>query len=241
MAKADDPPPLDITLPKLGDVNPPHKNWEDIELPIEVVLLTVKDYEFLSCYSYLENVFRSYRKSIGRVYFGEITAEDQGKVKISLVRCSEGATGVGAALNVIRNAVSYLKPKAVICVGFCGGLNPAKAKLGDVVISAKISTYAHKEVTSDGEEHRGVRANVSRHMGDLIRYAAVGWKAPLKSPGTREVKVHCNGEILSGPELVNCDVRREKLREKYETAIAIDMEGEGMVIAQQEFDAAVVN
>ena len=211
------PPQLSITVPKLRDIDPQNEQWECVKVPTDVLLLTVKDTEFLSCYAYLDNITRSYHKGLGRVYFGEMGREERERVRVSLMRCQEGASDVGGAQNAVRNAVSLLRPKAVIGVGFCDGLNRAKAKLGDVVISVKLSTYSH-----------GVTANVSRNMADLIRYAADGWKAPLENPEALEVDVHRDKAMLSGPELVDCDVRRQDLLRKYPDAIAIEMEGEGI-------------
>jgi len=42
----------------------------------------------------------------------------------------------------LSDVVTVSRPKAVISVGTCSGLNPEKTKLGDVVISAKLTTYA---------------------------------------------------------------------------------------------------
>ena len=49
----------------------------------------------------------------------------------------------------------------------------------------------------------------------------------MKNAEEHEVKVHCNGEILSGPELVDFKGRQEELLEQHPNAIAIEMEGEG--------------
>ena len=172
------PPELNFSIPKLKDINPPHKdwNWQCAELPTDVLLLTVKDLELLNCYFYLENVFKSYCPDLGWVYFGEI-GEDKSKekTKVSLMRCAMGALPAGGSLTVAYNAIRFLKPKAVICVGFCGGLNKEKAKLGDVVISATLSIYSNKKVMEDGREiNRGVKTNVSTNMGKLILNAANG-------------------------------------------------------------------
>lgn len=101
------------------------------------------------------------------------------------------------------------------------------------MISAKIITYAHKKVMNDREQPRGYEAPVSSDIADLIKHAASGWKPPiLKKPEVDwEPVVHCDGVILSGPELVNCEWRREELLERYPKAIAIEMEGEGIFAA----------
>ena len=96
------------------------------------------------------------------------------------------------------------------------------------MISAKLTTYAHKKVMNDREQHRGIITPVSRDFADLIRHAADGWKAPLANPEENsKIEVHRDAEILSGPELVNSEWRREELLERYREAIAIEMEGEG--------------
>ena len=224
----DVPPPLNIVIPKLEDIKAPFINWESVQLPRDVLFLTVKDHEFLSCYFYLKNVSHSYEARVGFVYFGEI-GEGKDKVKVGLMRCGKGATPVDGSINVVRNAVLCLKPKAVFCVGYCGGLNPEKAKLGDVVISAKLSTYSRKKVTKDRVQPQGIKADVSKKIGDLIRHAADGWKAPLKDQEARKVKVHRDGVVLSGPEVVDFMERQKELLKDNPEAIAIEMEGEGII------------
>ena len=228
------PPRLNISVPKLSDIQPDPKPWESVELPTDILLLTVKDPEFLSCYAHLKqgSIFKSHVIGLGLVYFGEIGNNET--VKVCLLRCGHnGAATVDGALNVVRSAVEFLTPKAVICVGFCDGLNQKEAKLGDVVISARLATYCNKKVTKNGVQSCNIKTDVSRNMNALIRSAADGWKAPIttsKDQELFEVKVHCDGVILSGPEQVNSEVRQNELLEQYPDAIAIEMQGEGMVI-----------
>ena len=220
------PPLLSITIPKLRDLQVPSKSWELAELPTDVLLLTVEDDEFLACYFYLDNAYRSYTKGLGRVYFGEI-GDGLDKVKISLIRCNRGSFKAGASHNVVRNAVDCLQPKAVFSVSFCGGLGRRKVKLGDVVISGKLSTYADKQIINDREQWCGNTVNVSKNIGDLIKYAADGWKAPLKDPEVLEIQVHRDAEIVTGPELLKCPKKSEELLKMYPGATAIELEGQG--------------
>ena len=75
------PPEIDVTklparrllktreLPGAKDA----KRWEEVlkELPVDILLLTVKDCEFLSCVSNLNpGYIRSSRDNLGTVYFG---------------------------------------------------------------------------------------------------------------------------------------------------------------------------
>ena len=220
------PPPLSITIPKLEDLQVPSKPWDRAQLPTDVLLLTVADVEFLACFSYLDNVFRCSNKELGHVYFGEI-GDGQKKVKVSLIRCSRGSTQVGAAQNVVRTAIEILKPKAVFSVGYCGGLRKEKTKLGDVVISSKLSTYGENKIIDDRQQWCGNTINVSRNIGDLIRTAADGWRAPLLDPEALKVEVHRDVEILSGPELANSPRECEELLKRFPGASAIEEEGQG--------------
>ena len=219
-----DPPELDINLPKLCDLPATAKQPS---LPIDILLLTVEDCEFLGCHAHLRNSFKWYFDGLGYVYFGNASDDQDENVKLALMRCDEGSIGPGSSLTTVTNAVTVLRPKAVISVGYCSGLNPEKTKLGDVVVSAKLTTYASKEVIGGQEQSIGTRNLVSRRFLQLIRHVADGWKAPLKIPEMRDVKIHNNGEFLSGPEKISADRRRKELVRLNPQATAIEMEGEG--------------
>ena len=222
------PPAVNKTMLEEKDLGH-HKTvpWKNIHRPIDILLLTVKECEFFSCLSYLNPGFcRSYYKSLGYVYFGDI-GEDETKLKIAVIQCSVGAAVPKGSAVVVPKAVQILGPKAVFCVGFCGGLNDKKVKLGDVVISAKLITYAPSKVTDNDVIERGVRVPVKTRVADLIRSAGYGWQAPLKDQRQLEVKVHRDGVFLSGPEVVDSKERRDQLIKRFPDAIAIEMEGEG--------------
>ena len=63
-----DPPKISISLPGISELTQNSKCWRDVQLPIGIVLLTVKDCEFLSCYHYVVDPFRSYFKGLGHVH-----------------------------------------------------------------------------------------------------------------------------------------------------------------------------
>ncbi|KAL9979040.1 hypothetical protein ACROYT_G016632 [Oculina patagonica] len=224
----DVPPELSVHFPSIRDIRASLKDPDDTNLPVEFLLVTVKNCEFIACYMQLKDPFRCWFDGVGYVYFGDMPAGQEKKVKVALIRCYKGSTGPGSSLITVKNAVTKLRPKGVISVGTCSGLNPEKTKLGDVVVSAKLTTYASKIVTSTEEQSTGMRSYVSRHFLDLIKHAGDGWEAPLKNPETREVKVHCDGEFLSGPEQVSVGWRRDELAKSYPLASAIELEGEGI-------------
>ena len=127
----------------------------------------------------------------------------------------------------MRGRRLLLRPKAVISVGTCSGLNPAKSKLGDVVVSAKLATYASKVVTSNQEQSTGMRSYVSKRFLNVIKNCTDGWQAPLKNPEAQQVQVYTDAEFLSGPEEVRAEWRRDQLAETNPRAMAIENEGEG--------------
>ena len=140
------PPELSVELPELSDLCTTSNPWQTVELPVDILLLTVEDCEFLSCFAYLKEPFISYHISTGYVYFG-CMGDDQGKkMKIALMRCSKGPDVPGGSLSVSIGAILLLRPKAIFSVGACSGLNSKKVKLGDVVVSAKLILQPHTKL-----------------------------------------------------------------------------------------------
>ena len=221
----DNPPKITVTIPELKNICPEWKDWESVNrfnpLLTDVLLLVITDEEFLSCYVFLYNVFKSLVNELGHVYFGEIGNSSK-KVKIALVKSFSGA-----AQNVVKNAVDVFKPKAVFSVGFCAGLRKDKLQLGDVVISRKLVTYGDTIVVDDELQWNGCRLDVSAKIGRLIVSAAHGWQPPLNDLEACDVKVHCDAEILSGAKLVNSPQECAKLLHQFPEAIAIEPEGQG--------------
>ena len=222
-----DPPQLNVKLPRMNDIQSPTKDRSHARLPVDILLLTVKDCEFLACYMHLNNPFRCWFDGLGFVYFEDENEGQDEKVKVALLRCHEGSSGPGGSIVTTKNAVSVLKPKAVILVGTCCSLRPEETKLGDVVISAKLTTYGLKVVTNDKELHNNIRTFASKRFLDLIKDSALGWEAPLENSEDREVKIHSSGELLTVPEVISSESRRKQLAEIFPLAVAVDTEAEG--------------
>ena len=223
-----DPPKVNISLPEISELTQDSKRWKDVQLPIDILLLTVKDCEFLSCYYYINDPYRSYFKGLGHVYFGSFGEDQDVKLKVALIKYTEGFKDIFGALPIVNKAVTQLRPKAVFSVGHCSGMNQESTKLGDVVVSEKLTTYSYQKVTQDGKKFRGFITPVSRDIAELIKCAGYGWNPPLENPNKRKVEVHC-GEVLSGSELVQAEWRRDELVKSFPEAIAIETEGEGKI------------
>ena len=206
------PPHLSISVPKSRDLPKKSKPWNKfVQLPVDILLLTVEDCEFLACYAYMRNSFKSYHKDLGFVYFGNMGEDENEPLKIVLMKCCEGSSGPGGSQTAVKNAVIELRPKVVYSVGCCIGLKREKTEIGDVVISSKLTTEAF-------------RAPVGKYMANLVRNAADGWEPPLQeNSDAQEIRVHCGGEILSG---VDQDTAKQH-QELYPSAYAVEMEGKG--------------
>ncbi|XP_068734156.1 uncharacterized protein [Montipora capricornis] len=209
-----DPPELNVNLPSVKDVYATVKLAKDAPLPVDVLLLTVKDWDFLACYRQLINPVKCWFKDIGFVYFENVHNVE--KVSVSLIQCLKGSCTPGGSLTIITNAVPVLRPKAVISVGTCCSLNSNKAKRGDVVVSARVNALS-----------TGMRHYTSRRFLKVIKHAYFGYKAPLQDPEARKLKVHCDVEFLNCGQLVCSETRRKELAQHYPHAIAMEKEGDG--------------
>ena len=185
LEKHDTPPLVSIEVPKMCDLPNKSEPWSNDWLPVDILLLTVEDCEFLGCYAFMKNPFKSYRKDLGYVYFGNMGESESEPLKVALMKCCEGSSGPGSSQIVTKNAVMQLRPKVVYSVGCCKSPNSDTARLGDVVISSKLSTQAF-------------RTPVGKDIGSLIQHSSDGWNPPLTIPNARKVNVHRDGEILCG-------------------------------------------
>ncbi|XP_022784497.1 uncharacterized protein LOC111325054 isoform X3 [Stylophora pistillata] len=206
-------PRLNFTFPKLMDLPNEYTEWNDIKLPIDILLLVCDDNEFLACFFYLEKPSKTYHRDIGHAYFGFMGNGNKNKLKITVMKCSQGCAGPGGNYTYVTSAVRVLRPKAVFLVGACSGLDCKKTKLGDVVVSSKVITNTHQ-------------ISASRHMRNFMRHVADGWNPPLKDSIEQEVMVHCGGDVLCRSEAVSEDVAL-----KHPELIAVEIEGEDVYSA----------
>ena len=213
----DKPPQLSFKLKKASEIRESMKTWSDDYQPIDILLLTNgENSDFLSCFFFLDQPFKSYRKDIGIVYFGRMgNGSAHEKLKVALTTCSKGSAAAGGSLAVVQEAVRILRPKGIISVGTCISLGPENVKMGHVVIPSKLSTA------------EGDRTPISSLFGSLARDAPNGWDPPLKNPDELEVKVHCSGDMLS--QLLTEMHRCEDICAKHTEVVAIETEGTGIL------------
>ena len=212
----DSPPQLSFLLKQESDIEIFTKPWEDVDRPIDILLVTAEGCEFLGFLPFLDQPFKSYKFGIGYVYFGHMgDASYQEKLMVALMRCPKGSVTPGGSLTVVQSAIRVLWPKAVVSLGICSSLAPEKVRLGDVVISSRLTSA------------EGFHSPVSPLFGGLARDAPNGWVAPLKNRGELEVKVHCDSDILSQSLAEN--YQYDDIFEHYPGAVASDAEAKGIL------------
>jgi nucleoside phosphorylase len=119
-----------------------------------------------------------------------------------------GSDTVGGSMLTTRNAILEVRPASVIMCGIAFGVDSAKQKIGDVVVSQQLQAYDLQRIGTDSSGDRllvlrGDKVTCSELLLDRFRTAELGWRAaPVKF-----------GLMLSGQKLIdNIDYREELKR-----------------------------
>ncbi|CAB4019487.1 5 -methylthioadenosine S-adenosylhomocysteine nucleosidase-like isoform X16 [Paramuricea clavata] len=183
----------------------------------------------------MKKIQRGYSPELGMVDFGQFSDESGENVKVALMRHAKGS---GETQMTVKNAAEVLHPKVALLVGICETMKPEMAKLGDVVISAKLATYKVECSRDDDtfEYNCESKEKVSPKMGKLILSAADGWNPPLKDPNSFEVKVHQQALMLSGSGFIKNKKRVNELKDKFPNAVAVEIKGKGLYKAAHDLE-----
>ena len=139
-----------------------------MKLPVDILLLTLEDCNFLSCCMHLRNTYKSYHKDLGFVFFGTMGECGEEQLKVALIRWSEGSSCTHYSQITIRNPVMQLRPRAVFSVSYCVSLDPEDTKLGDVLAVNDLGTTSNDLGTT-----------VTRDLSNLLRQSADGQNSPF--------------------------------------------------------------
>jgi nucleoside phosphorylase len=144
---------------------------------------------------------------------------------VVLCMCSMGGSGRDSAQIVAGEAIRFWKPEAIIATGIAYGREPARQKIGDVLVSERIIAYEPQRVGNETTIQRGQEFRPGTKLYCAFRNADVDWtfSDPVGVPCTPHF-----GPILSGEKLVDNADFKAGLFEKYPNAIGGEMEGVGV-------------
>jgi len=189
----------------------------------DILLVTVNQIEtraLLKAFKSLTTAGPILRQVEDRSYLdlGEVRSQ-----RIWHMSCQMGAVGVGGSLQDISKAINTLSPRAVIMVGVAMGTDKKTQKIGDVLVSRKITMYEPRKV---GRRNvlRGDRTSSSASLLSRCQSAASLWKTAPAVP----VRF---GLFLTGEKLVDDKKLRADLLSDEPEAIGVEMEGAGLYVA----------
>ena len=202
-------------------MHPTRISWQEAtENETDVLLIAVNNNEFRPVYEILHepNIADS-GSNLADVLFGTI-----GKNRVAIVKSGMGAGGKTGIQTTLNDALSQLKPKVVICVGVCFGMEKGKQEFADVIVSKKLAIYGPcRHNPDDSVFPRGVEIECDARLVKLFSNTT-GWKGPCPAQIKPDIK---SGLIISGPELVDNKDRKEQVKRQYPEALGGEMEGEG--------------
>jgi len=127
-----------------------------------------------------------------------------------------------------ERAINFFRPNIAFFVGVAGGLKDAK--IGDVVISSKISDYEY------GKDEEGFKPRFATHTPNfhIIQVADIvsreqDWKKRIKIDISQiDPKIHV-GPIVSGEKVLGdaTSHQSEQIKQNHSDALAAEMEGFG--------------
>ena len=212
-------------------VDEPRGVADAVRQTIDVILLTAVGRE-------LDAVLRLLKPLTDEKHIWRVVRNGQtyyigrfGEHNTAVTMCRMGDAGPGGAASTTSRALMEWNPKVVIMVGIAFGRDANKQKMADVLVSSQIAYYALQAVNSDGSiVHRGDITPCGRAVLDLFRNAR-SWK--FARPDGSKCSV-LDGQLLSGPILLNNAELKATLFGAFPYAIGGEMEAVGVYSAAAE-------
>jgi adenosylhomocysteine nucleosidase len=193
---------------------------------IPVVILTALNLEYEAVRRRLADVHSHVHERGTRFEIGTVGG---GRCRVALALTGKGNQSAGI---LTERAIEEFSPLVVLFVGVAGALWDATA-LGDVVMATQVYAYHGGTSEDDGLKARPRAWEASHGLSQLAAHLArVGGWADQPPPGTSGPKVHF-GPIAAGEVVHNSRISYEArwIREHYNDALAIEMEGAGVAQA----------
>ena len=162
------------------------------------------------------------------------TRFETGRLGASGCRVALGLAGKGnnAAAVLAERAITEFSPAALIFSGVAGGLWP-NIKLGDVVVASQVFAYHGGTSEDDGLKARPQAWDISHRAAQIAQHLirTEEWLAGEPVDGAHPT-AHF-GPIAAGEIVQDSSVSEEArwIRDHYNNALAIEMEGAGVALA----------
>ena len=150
-----------------------------------------------------------------------------GQFLTAVVQTSPGGQGFDGAEQKTMRAISVVKPSLVISVGVAFGRSEVEQKLGDVIVCKMVNDYTHKRLGVEEVRIRNPQPPVSPRLFNLFKNS-LGWRKERAPNDFCTVK---SGPLVSGPDLVDDPVEKEKRFKVFGDAIGGEMEGAAILSA----------
>ncbi len=198
---------------------------------IDVAIITAIEVERLAVCEIL-GLKRESRPKNGRWYWRGRLETESGQI-YEVVAAQPSDMGQVEAMALAKDVLRDWRPRLALLVGIAATTDPAKARLGDVVVGKSIWYYEHAKVTSDG-----VLPQPEMMPGDAILLNHVtamdAWmgKVPVARPDSKRVKskVH-RGVIATGEKVIADALARDQISSAHRKIMAIAMEDYGFTRA----------
>ncbi|MDJ0899956.1 MAG: SIR2 family protein [Xenococcus sp. MO_188.B8] len=207
---------------------------------VDLLLMTVTDIERKAVLSEMNPWPGQEAILIGSISRNTYRFGQFGRYRAAQVESTMGSDGRAGARATLQDAITELKPKAILLIGIAFGLNRRKQKqhLGDVIIAESVFNYALQRVGEPQLIFRGEETKCGLILSERFRSRRYDWKLHCNR---RIVKVH-QGLLLSGPKLIANQKFRDQLTKKFQNREPLggEMEGAGAYEAAEREHVEVI-
>ncbi len=155
-------------------------------------------------------------------YFGMF-----GLYKVAHVQCAMGSISPSSSILTVSESLGKFNSKIVLMVGIAFGVNKEKQKIGDVLIAESVIPYNSKRIGTDETINRGVEMPSSQLL--LNRFKNIrDWGYFIDEENKPSIIFT---RLLSGEELIDNKLHRDKLVNAFPNSEGGEMEGAGVYSA----------
>ncbi len=192
---------------------------------IDLLLMTVTDIERKAVLAEMDPWPGEEAILVGAISHNTYRFGQFGRYTTAQVESTMSNEGRDGARSTLQDAITELKPKAILLVGIAFGINRRKQHLGDVIIAESVFNYELQRAGEKSSILRGRETNCSPILSERFRTRRSDWHLYCSK---RLVNVH-QGLLLSGSKLIDSKEFRNQLVNQFQNREPLggEMEGAG--------------